>query len=327
MASRHSERTLPRVFVMMATYNGAEHLREQIESILSQEDVAVTLRICDDRSDDETASILNDYSHSDSRVVATVNQERLGVARNFMQMVYSVNPNDFDYYAFSDQDDVWLPGKLRTAVTSISAKETDAASKKIEGIGIPVLYCSELFDVDECLQNPVPELSRLSNDISHRASLLIRNRYSGCTMVFNRAHLMLTNYYPLDSFPRIHDVWMALLSYYCGNLVIDYDHPLILRRITGSNTEGATVRGKDLKSASISSLAKPSKSAARSTARLLLQGYSKFMSKSDRELIDSFCSYADKLLTRIKWAFSGNYRSLSPLDTLLARVKFLFARF
>ena len=312
---------------MMATYNGEKYLQEQIDSILTQEDVDVTIRVCDDISTDGTFEILSEYSRSDARVASTRNNERLGVGLNFMQMVYEVEAGQYDYYAFSDQDDVWLPRKLITAISCIRNKENEKSIRRIPGIGVPILYCSDLLNVNEELKNPIPELSSLYDDLPYRASLLIRNRYSGCTMVFNNDHLSLAQVSRQCTFPRIHDVWMSLLAYYCGNMVVDRQHALILRRLTGRNAAGAILPGGDVKNASITHLAKPSVAAGRKTARMLLDGYSNYLSENDKILIKEFCSYANSLSTRIKWALSGEYRSLSFVDTIFARIKFLLARY
>lgn len=101
----------PSVLVMMASYNGEKFITEQIDSILSQKGVDVTLRICDDGSNDSTPSICESYTSKYDNVLFEVNKVNKGLAKNFMDMVYDDNALGFNYYAFSDQDDVWLPEK------------------------------------------------------------------------------------------------------------------------------------------------------------------------------------------------------------------------
>lgn len=313
-----------KVLVMMATYNGAVHLAEQIDSILSQQGVDVTLRVCDDRSEDETIEILKKYA-GDKQVLIQRNRKRLGVGMNFMQMVYEADPQQFDFFAFSDQDDVWLPEKLDSAIQSIEAYERDGA-KRIGEMGTPILYCSDLLDVDEHLHNPTRELNRLRGIEQKRASLLIRNIYSGCTTVFNREHLRLAQLHPVEDYARIHDAWMALLAYYCGNLLVNYDDAFIMRRITGRNVAGATVPGSDVKRMSFSRLFKRPERAVSRSARQLL-AYEPYMAESDRCLVSSLAEYPASFSGRLRWVFSREYRSLSGLETFLVRVKFLFARY
>lgn len=318
--------SVPKVLVMMATYNGAEYLTEQIDSILRQRGVWVTLWVRDDLSQDSTLSILFDYAAKfPTTVMVRQNTKRLGVGMNFMQMVYEARRAEFDYYAFSDQDDVWLPDKLKVAISEIKRKESDLTSKSIEGIGIPILYCSDLIDVDANLENPSRELGKLPSVGVRRGSPLVRNIYSGCTMVFNNAHLVLSQKFELSRFYRIHDAWMVLLAFYCGNLTVDSDKATLLRRITGNNLEGVTAPRTDLRKASVQNvLNEPNRSASRAAQQLL--AYSGYMSDEDRSLVESFANYADSLGGRLRWAFSGRYRSLSLLDTFLVRIKFLLGR-
>lgn len=49
------------VAVVMSTYNGEKYIREQINSILTQEDVDIHLFIRDDGSKDSTLSIIKEF--------------------------------------------------------------------------------------------------------------------------------------------------------------------------------------------------------------------------------------------------------------------------
>lgn len=317
-------RETPRVLVMMATCNGERHLSEQVDSVLAQQGVRVSLRVCDDLSDDTTYAILSDYASRCENVKVSQNRSRLGVGLNFMQMVYEADSEEFDYFAFSDQDDVWLPEKLAVAGETIDRLEA-SRGRTIPGIGMPVLYCSDLMNVDERLNNPTSELEALVDD-NLPASPLVRNRYSGCTMVFNRAQLLLMQSFRPASFPRIHDAWSYLIAFYCGNVVVDRNHALILRRITGANQEGATVPGKDVKNASVVKVFSHSERSRTAAASLLLKGYGRYMDEETRGLVESFCKYRNNIFSRMHWAFSNSYESLSWLDTLLVRTKFLIGR-
>ena len=94
------------VAVLMSTYNGEKYIRDQIDSILSQIKVNVTLFIRDDGSTDSTVKIITQYTEKYSNIKFWVG-ENIGVGNSFMQLLYSLT-DEFDYYAFSDQDDIWL---------------------------------------------------------------------------------------------------------------------------------------------------------------------------------------------------------------------------
>ena len=139
---------LPKVLVLMATYNGERYLREQVDSILSQKDVDVTLLITDDCSTDGSYEIAQKYAESDPRVISKRNEANVGVGMNFLNMLYGAEPGQYDYVAFSDQDDVWLDDKLAVACRAIADEAAKPDAKRVDPFGIPVLYCSDLLNVD-----------------------------------------------------------------------------------------------------------------------------------------------------------------------------------
>nr|WP_145552260.1 glycosyltransferase [Variovorax boronicumulans] len=104
---------LPRFLVILAAFNGAGCLREQVHSILGQRDVEVHLVISVDRSSDGTEALVEALVREDSRVSALPFFEVFGgAAPNFFRLLGEVDLAACDYLSFSDQDDVWLPDKL-----------------------------------------------------------------------------------------------------------------------------------------------------------------------------------------------------------------------
>lgn len=128
------------VQVVMSTYNGEKYLKEQIDSILSQEGVDVRLYIRDDGSSDRTTDILASYQEHKNVKIEKGNN--LGFAKSFLTALDECD--EADYYAFSDQDDVWEKDKLSTAIEILEE----------ESQSTPLLYCSALQRVDENL-NPL----------------------------------------------------------------------------------------------------------------------------------------------------------------------------
>lgn len=317
----------PKVLVMMATYNGARYVREQIESILVQQNVDVTLQISDDDSGDDTVALCREYEAAGCPVHVKVNSPRLGVGMNFMSMVYCADADSYDAFAFSDQDDFWLSDKLSIAIETIHSFKNSPDARHVSGYGTPILYCSDLLNVDENLENPEAELASLSIDTSKRATPLIRNWYSGCTMVFNSDMVRLLQRKQYESFARIHDAWAAMIAEYCGNLVVDFDHHEILRRNSGHNVVGALHEGKDFENTSITHLSKVATHACREAAIRIAQDYGDLLSEADRELIASFASYDRSLFQRLRWAFSSEYEALTLPETLLIRIKLLADRY
>jgi glycosyltransferase involved in cell wall biosynthesis len=96
--------------VAMATYNGARHLQEQLDSIRAQVLPPAELVVCDDGSTDATIDILTRFaSGAPFAVRIEQNPSRLGFRDNFVKAASLCSE---EFVAFSDQDDVWLPRKL-----------------------------------------------------------------------------------------------------------------------------------------------------------------------------------------------------------------------
>ena len=104
------------VSVVMATYNGAQYLREQIDSILNQTYPVHELIIQDDKSTDHTVAIANEYANRNPVVKVFVNERNMGLNQNFKSAVMRATS---DFIAISDQDDIWFNDKLERQVAAI----------------------------------------------------------------------------------------------------------------------------------------------------------------------------------------------------------------
>jgi rhamnosyltransferase len=111
--------TKPDVLVILAAFNGANWLEEQVESILCQTGVNVTLIIGDDASTDNTSSLLNKLAQ-DPRIRLLPSPYPTGsAANNFFRLFQHCDSKNFDLVAFSDQDDIWIRTKLQRAYTAL----------------------------------------------------------------------------------------------------------------------------------------------------------------------------------------------------------------
>jgi rhamnosyltransferase len=111
-----------RVAVILATFNGEEYLEEQIVSIFGQIDVDVTLYVRDDGSKDKTLEILRYYSKKNKIIFLSNDGQCSGsAAGNFFHLLISSSEADVDYYALADQDDIWAPRKLISAIENMGA--------------------------------------------------------------------------------------------------------------------------------------------------------------------------------------------------------------
>ena len=95
-------------------------LVEQLKSIISQTQNNLKIFIFNDKSTQKILNLEKAYLQNTNRKITLVNRkENHGFAKNFLLGLEDVGTN-FDYYAFSDQDDIWENNKIEDAVKEIS---------------------------------------------------------------------------------------------------------------------------------------------------------------------------------------------------------------
>lgn len=220
--------TRPSVAVLMCTLQGERFLVEQLESIRTQQGVDVQLWVSDDGSTDNTTNIIKQYQKDRDIDLTIVNGPRKGFAANFLSLVCR-SEIQADYYAYSDQDDIWEPDKLTRAIELI----------RNEDVETPILYCSRTRLVDE--SGNELGFSPLFKKPPCFANALMQNIGGGNTMVMNKtARLLLVKAGEKDIIA--HDWWTYLLVSGAGGIVIYDSHPGVRYRqhehnILGSNME------------------------------------------------------------------------------------------
>jgi glycosyltransferase involved in cell wall biosynthesis len=113
----------PGVSVVMATFNGARFLEEQLRSLADQTLPPAELIVSDDGSEDGTLDIVEEFRRrSPFPVVVRRNERRLGYGENFLTATHLATGR---YIAYCDQDDVWFPAKLETAVETLDRTGAD----------------------------------------------------------------------------------------------------------------------------------------------------------------------------------------------------------
>ncbi len=209
-----------RVVVLMSTYEGERWVVEQIRSILDQLPPEGRLLVRDDGSRDGTAQRV--IAIGDPRISLT-RGENIGFVRSFLGLLASV-PQDAEMIMLSDQDDIWLPGKIERAWRAVEP-----------GGAVPTLYCSRLKLVDNRLA-PLglsPECPRPPSF----ANALAENIVTGCTAALNPAAARLVTQYGDVSKIYFHDWWLYLVIAAFGRVVFDPE-PRIPDRQHGNNAIG-----------------------------------------------------------------------------------------
>ncbi|CUK08719.1 putative glycosyl transferase [Shimia thalassica] len=218
----------PRTAILLATYNGATNLQEQLDSIASQSIKPDLVLISDDGSKDKTQDLVKAFmsTHPDMEI-SLLEGPCKGAARNFLHLVCEV-PDWIDFAAFSDQDDVWLDDKTERSLRAIErASEPDT----------PILFCGRTWVCDKNLNDK--KLSQLRQDPSFKHAL-VQNIAGGNTMTINRAAIDLLQVSCREARKLvIHDWWAYQIITGVGGTVLYDPEPLLLYRQHEDNVIGA----------------------------------------------------------------------------------------
>lgn len=216
----------PLISVALCVHNGARYLREQLDSVLAQRDVAIEVIALDDASIDTSMEILEEYASRDPRIRYVRNETNLGATRSFERAMSLARGR---FIAPCDQDDIWEPDKLARLLAVIG--EADLAycdSAYIDAIGAPTGKC--VSDDIDMLAGHEPLTFLFANSVSGHAALL------------RRELLDIARPFPVHAF---HDWWLALCAAARGGIVY-LPEPLVrFRRHAGT----ASTLGRDRKAA------------------------------------------------------------------------------
>lgn len=309
-ASKNTQ--MPMVGVVMSTYNGEKFLAEQLDSILCQKGVDVRLVVRDDGSKDATVDILNRYAaqHGNMTVLARPN---VGCKQSFCEAAREAADllPDCDYFAFADQDDVWLDDKLASEVDALAKNDAEKPA---------LAYCQ--YQLVDASLGELPT-RRIPNRDTLAESLVISS-VPGCTMAFNRKLMELF----LMARPEkmtLHDNWIFKTCLACGGKVSSTRKIGVLYRQHGHNEVGAD-----------SSLSHRAKLVGRNVfakhgdrswlARNILETYSDEIAPNERRTLAQLADYR-KGLNRFKVIFSDAYRTNRPRSNRMFKLYVLLGKY
>ncbi len=197
----------PVISVAIATYNGEKYILEQLESILSQTKEVSEIVITDDRSSDNTAEVIRSFISErglDGLVSFSVNEKNLGYGSNFMR---ALNKTRGDFVFFCDQDDVWMPTRVRDMLNIMESNpEIGLLGSEFE----PFKSSADAPDV------PAWELRKFTDDGS--VQKMVFNSHNifigcqGCTMLMRREFLEQIKNYWYEGWAHDEYVWKLALA-------------------------------------------------------------------------------------------------------------------
>lgn len=219
--------------ILLATYNGEQFIRQQLDSLFAQSFQDFTILVRDDGSTDKTLEIVNAYSQKYPSRISFIkdNKKNVGATQNFGILLENSNS---DYIFFCDQDDIWLPNKMEVSLEKMSALENG-------NITIPCLIFSDMSAMDESgniTHNSVWQQLHLHPNYFTLNRLLVQNIPHGCSMLINKAMRNLA--VPIPTTAMLHDHWIALLAASCGKFDFIEQPTLLLRNHTQNVTRKKT---------------------------------------------------------------------------------------
>lgn len=223
---------MPVITILLAAFEGARYLEQQIQSVLAQTETNWRLIIRDDASSDETARIAKRYAlrHPEKIRLITAQSPSGGAKNNFSELFAYA---DTDYGMTCDQDDFWLADKVALTLEKMHEMES------LYGRTVPLLVHTDLCVADSRLQTLSPSLfqrQHLNKRGDKLENLLVQNVVTGCTMMFNRPLLQAAA--PVPARAIMHDWWFALTAAALGKIGF-IDRATILYRQHEKNAVGA----------------------------------------------------------------------------------------
>jgi len=217
----------PNVAILLAAYNGAEYITEQLKSIKSQLNVSLTVFVSLDLSSDDTLEIVNTFNEELTIEVLPYGERYGSAGANFFRLLKDVDFSHFDYVAFADQDDIWLPEKLTNAINCMSLDNAAGYSSNVTAFwdnGKETLIKKDYQQTsyDYLFESPGP----------------------GCTFVLNQELAIsikneITNKYDSIQSIWLHDWFCYSFARFKGFKWIIDSKPTMLYRQHDSNEVGA----------------------------------------------------------------------------------------
>jgi len=184
----------PLVSIALCTYNGARFLGQQLDSILAQTYRNLEIVIVDDCSADNTINIITQYAEKDSRIKFFKNEINLGFNKNFQK---AIGLTKGEFISISDQDDIWLPGKIEALMKNIGNNW--------------LIYSKSVFinEKNEAMADGMLNESGIV-PLNYKG-ILLANFVTGHTVLFKREFVNYFLPFPEKGF---YDWWMGFVALY-----------------------------------------------------------------------------------------------------------------
>ena len=300
-----------KILILLSTFNGNLFLPELLNSLYCQEEIVFEILVRDDGSTDDTKNILRQYNNRYGNITV-VEGKNIGARKSFLELIQMASKrNDFDYAAFCDQDDVWLPQKLSAAVTLMQQENTE-------------FYYSPYQLVNQNLK----KISSYNQfiPIKNLATSLVYNSVTGCTIVCTKKIIEWAS----EAHPEhimMHDSWIfkVALAHQCG-ISID-SRGYILYRQHGDNVIGGTETLAERFKRRWHNFIHP-KCLRSMEAEELYRYYYESMNPENQSIIKQIHNYRQKsFISRLPIAFNPVFRTGSITNDLIFKLAIITKRY
>lgn len=301
-----------KVLILLSTYNGEKYLSEQLDSLMAQSDVDIKVLVRDDGSTDITPHILSEYQKKFPDKFILNLSDNIGCIGSFFALMKlaAEEYRDFDYYAFSDQDDVWRADKLKVAVRALSLQENP----------IKLYYCDPQL-VDSTL---VPIESTPIRAKGTLKEAIILQPCIGCSMVVSKELLEKASIIDAKN-ADVHDTWTYRVCLSLGGVIVHDPSPYILYRQHASNVIGRRQGFMRKWERRLSKFFSTYRFRSRQ-ARLLLNSYGSEIPDREKSILLDISTYHDSLKKKMAIIFDKNFSSYYRIHNLMFKIAVLFGK-
>ena len=297
------------VVILMSTYNGEKYIAEQLESLLNQTYPNIKIFIRDDGSKDRTIEIIKKFQQK-SKNIFLIEGENIGFINSFFELLNISDKSD--YYAYCDQDDVWMEDKIERAVNFL--EKTDVSK--------PALYFSN-SDYYDGEMNFLATAEK--NKTYNFRNSLVECVTQGMTMVINNK----TRETIIKNRPQTclyHDWWTYMICSGFGEIVYD-DKSLVRYR---RHNKSVTVEGKSKIQLFVWRVKEFLIGNSLKQIKKEIQEYEKFYSdnltEENKKLLKLFTNEKYNFLTALKKTFYPKRFRRKMIEEISVRILFILGK-
>lgn len=298
-----------KVIILLSTYNGEKYLKEQLDSLLFQTYKNIEIYIRDDGSKDNTVKIVKEYKEKYKNIIF-IEGKNLGFINSFFELLKLAK--DADYYAYCDQDDIWMEDKIERAVKFLNSTDKNK----------PALYFSnsDYYDSD---MNYLATAEK--NKVYNFRNSLVECVTQGMTMVINNK----TRQTIIQNIPKnclFHDWWTYMICSGFGEIVYD-DKSLVKYR---RHNKSVTVEGRSKIQLFVWRVKKFLIGDSLKKVKMQLQEYEKLygnnLNEEDKRLLEMFTKNNYNFINALKKFFYPKRFRRKLIDEISVRILFLFGK-